>query len=100
MCLGAEGCLVFHTARTFSAAATLRTAIVAAAPLAAKPETLFLSFVGFLDVSPLVPAAPSVAGARLSPATHDAYDPAGAPLIHVSIAEYIANVVINNCFTL
>lgn len=65
-----------HPRPTLREAATLRTASVAAPPLAAKPETLFRSLGALLAASAPAPATPSVAGARLSPATQDAYDPA------------------------
>ncbi len=57
---------------TFRASATLRTASVAAPPLAAKPETRCLR--GGI-VPPTVPSGALAAGAKLSPASHDAYDP-------------------------
>lgn len=65
-----------HAGPTLREAATLRTASVAAPPLAAKPETLFRSLGALLAASAPAPATPSVAGARLSPATQDAYEPA------------------------
>ena len=60
------------TRRTFRASATLRTASVAAPPLAAKPDTCCFR-PG--TRSPTVPSGAFAAGARLSPASHDAYEP-------------------------
>lgn len=60
---------------TFSAAATLRTDSVAAPPFAANPVTPRLARELTEPGRALVPAVPSPAGARLSPATQDAYEP-------------------------
>ena len=57
---------------TFRAAATLRTAIVAAPPFAAKAETFLFRSAGLRPGGTLTAAAASAAGARLSPAIHDA----------------------------
>lgn len=63
------------TQRTFRASATLRTASVAAPPLAAKPDTRCFR-PGMRP--PTVPSGALAAGARLSPASHDAYEPVQA----------------------
>ena len=79
--LALVGCGEQWPPRTFSAAATFRTDSVAAPPLAAKPDTpaplLAPPLLAALPPgSPLVPAVGSLAGARLSPATQLAYEPA------------------------
>ncbi len=89
-----------HAGPTLREAATLRTASVAAPPLAAKPETLFRSLGALLAASAPAPATPSVAGARLSPATQDAYEPASVLRhSHVSTTDLSIRMIAPLCRT-
>ncbi len=78
------------TQLTLRASATLRTASVAAPPLAAKPDTRCFR-PGIRP--PTVPRGAFAAGARLSPASQDAYEPVQVkPLSHLVPASAVCHM--------